>query len=147
MLLYIYKRGRRYRANTSQVARDMDMSDGNVNQYVNDLKQSGYLKTVPKGGVEYFRVTARGQLSLYPVLLPRLLTLFVMIVGLAQILWAEPVLLTGSWVVSPYVPLASGLILFGFADSLLWAEGKMDDYLIESKWSPSDQSTPSTEQS
>jgi predicted transcriptional regulator len=144
VLFYIYKRGRRYRANVSQVAKDLDLSDGNVNQYVNDLKRSGYLRTTPKGGTEYFRVTWKGQLSLYPLLLPRLLTLFVMVVGLAQILWAEPALLTGTWIVTPYTLLASGLILVGFAAVLLWAENRMDLYLIESKWSSGDQRTPST---
>lgn len=39
VLFYIYKRGRRYRANVSQVSRDPDLSDGNVNQYENRLKR------------------------------------------------------------------------------------------------------------
>ncbi len=144
VLFYIFKRGRRYKANTSQVARDMDLADGNINQYVNDLKLGGFLETVPRGGVEYFRVTWKGQLSLYPLLLPRLLTLFVMVVGLAQILWAEPVLLTGTWIITPYALLASGLILIGFAAILLWAENRMDEYLIESSWSSGDQKGTST---
>ena len=37
VLFYIMKKGRKYRANISQVARDMGLSDGNVNLYVIDL--------------------------------------------------------------------------------------------------------------
>jgi predicted transcriptional regulator len=145
VLFYIMKRGRKYRANISQVARDMELSDGNVNQYVNDLKAAGLLKVVQKGGVEYFRVTWKGQISLYPLLLPRLLTLFVVVIALAQISWAEPVLLTGRWTVSPWLLVASGLILVTFAAILWWAENRMDEFLLEAKWSSGRQKASSAE--
>lgn len=145
VLFYIMKRGKKYRANISQVARDMELSDGNVNQYVNDLKAAGLLKEVPKGGTEYYRVTWRGQISLYPVLLPRLLTLFVVVVALAQIMWAEPVILTGRWTVSPWLLVTSGVILIVFSGILWWAENKMDDFLLEAKWSPTRQKELSAE--
>jgi len=101
VLLYILKRGGKYRANISQLARDMNASNGNVNKYVNELKDKGYLKVVIKGDVEYFRVTLRGQLSLYPILLPRLLTYLIMIIALTMIIWSEFPLLLGRWILSP----------------------------------------------
>jgi len=137
VLFYILKKGRKYRANISQVARDMSTSDGNVNLYVNQLKDEGYLKVIRKKDVEYFRVTLRGQVSLYPILLPRLLTYFVMIVGFTLILWAEPPLLLGRWILSPSVLLFTGILLLVFSVVLLWAERKMDTYLLESHWASS----------
>jgi predicted transcriptional regulator len=145
VLFHILKHGRKYRANISQVARDMDASDGNVNQYVNDLKTAGLLKVVKKGGVEYFRVTWKGQISLTPVILPRLLTLFVMVVGLTQVLWAEIYFVNRAWVPSPTLLLISGSIITGFAVVLYWAENKMDAFLLESKGASSKQRTSSTE--
>jgi predicted transcriptional regulator len=132
VLLYILKRGGKYRANISQLARDMNASNGNVNKYVNELKDKGYLKVVIKGDVEYFRVTLRGQLSLYPILLPRLLTYLIMIIALTMIIWSEFPLLLGRWILSPYVLLFMGLTLLVFSSVLLWAENKMDRYLLES---------------
>ena len=123
----------------------MDLSDGNVNQYVNDLRATGLLNVVQKGGVEYFRVTWKGQVSLYPLLLPRLLTLFVVVIALAQISWAEPVLLTGRWTVSPWLLVASGLILVAFAAILWWAENRMDEFLLEAKRSSGRHKPSSTE--
>ncbi len=145
VLFYILKRGRKYKANISQVARDMDASDGNVNQYVNDLKAAGLLKVVQKGGVEYFRVTWKGQVSLTPVILPRLLTLFVMVVGLTQILWAEIYFVDRAWALSPTLLLASGSIITGFALVLYWAENRMDAFLLESKAASGGQKATSTE--
>lgn len=133
VLFHILKKGREYRANISQVARDMDASDGNINQYVNELKDKGYLKVVRKGDVEYFRVTLRGQTSLYPILLPRLLTYFVMILAFTLIIWSEPPLLLGRWTLSPYVLLFTGIVLLVFSGVLLWAERRMDAYLLESR--------------
>jgi predicted transcriptional regulator len=132
VLLYILKKGSKYRANISQLARDMNASNGNINQYVNELKNIGYLKVVAKGDVEYFRVTLRGQISLYRILLPRLLTLLIMIIALTMIIWSEFPLLLGRWILSPYVLLFMGLTLFIFSSILLWAENKMDRYLLES---------------
>ena len=145
VLFHILKRGRKYRANISQVARDMDASDGNVNQYVNDLKAVGLLKIVQKGGVEYFRVTWKGQISLTPVILPRLLTLFVMVIGLTQVLWAEIYFVNRAWVPSPTLLLTSGSIITVFALVLYWAENKMDAFLLESKVGSGEQKAPSVE--
>jgi hypothetical protein len=147
VLFYIMKRGTKYRANISQVARDMGVADGNVNQYVNDLKAARFLKVVQKGDAEFFKVTWRGQISLYPVLLPRLLTLFMVVVAFAQITWAEPVILTGRWMVSPWLLVASGAILLVFAVILWWAENKMDDYLLEARWVSGEQRASSAGQS
>jgi predicted transcriptional regulator len=147
VLFHILKHGRKYRANISQVARDMNASDGNVNQYVNDLKAAGLLKVVQKGGVEYFRVTWKGQVSLTPVILPRFVTLFVMVVGLTQVLWAEIYLVNRAWVPTPTLLLTSGSIITGFALVLYWAENRMDYFLLEPKSVSSKQKASSTEKS
>ena len=132
VLFFIFKKGKNYRANISQVARDMHASDGNINQYVNQLIEKGYLKVVRKRGVEYFRVTLKGEANLYPILLPRLLTYFIMIVAFALIIWSEPPLLFGQWTISPYVLLFTALVLLVFSGIMLWTESKMDAYLLES---------------
>jgi predicted transcriptional regulator len=145
VLFHILKMGRKYQANISQVARDMGLSDGNVNAYVHQLMDAGHLKMVRKGGAEYFKVTWKGQISLYPVILPRLLAYFEMVVGLTQILWAELSFLNRGWIPSPSLLLASGLIITGFAIILHWAENEMDDYLLESRMVSGEQKVVSTE--
>lgn len=137
VLFHIFKKGRNYRVNISNVARDLKASDGNMNQYVHDLQNVGYLRVVRRREGEFFRVTRRGQISLFPVILPRLIAIFITVFGSVLVALAVPEVLARNWVLSTLELFAVGLTLIGLSVLLLWAVLRMEDNLLESKWSSS----------
>jgi hypothetical protein len=103
---------------------------GNFNASVNELVAEGRLKRFEKGGKMYLKITWRGEAAIMPLILPKLLILFVMVVSLALISETVPALV-GTAALPPDLILEIGLVLLVFSVLGLFLVHRMEAFLLE----------------
>lgn len=118
--------------NLSQLARKWGFPSGGGHfpLYVNELAEKGYLKRVEKNGKRYIRITGRGEIAIFPLILPKLLMVFTMIVALALIDEVIPPLMVRVPLDPDYI-LAIGLLLLGFSLVGFFMINRMEKFLLK----------------
>lgn len=104
-------------------------SSGHFGEYVDQLVQSGHLRRFNRNGKAYIRLTWKGEIAVLPLLLPKLLMLFILVVSLS--LFTEATLALGGH--APDLPeiimaIAVTLLVFSFAG--LFLENRLEKFLL-----------------
>jgi hypothetical protein len=102
---------------------------GRFNIYVNELVRDGYLKRYSKRGKGYLKITFRGEIAILPLIMPRLLMLFTLVLSLTLFDECIPPLFTGG-TVSLGLIATIGSILLVFSLLGLFMLNRMEKFLL-----------------
>jgi hypothetical protein len=103
---------------------------GRFNTNLNQLAEQGYLKRFERHGKRYLKITFRGEVAILPLLLPRLLFLFTLVVAMALFTVSLPAAI-GGLAVPAWTVATMGAVLFVFAVVGLRMIGRLDKLLLK----------------
>jgi membrane protein implicated in regulation of membrane protease activity len=105
---------------------------GNFKEWIDELVQKGSLKRFTKNGRNYLKITRQGEISIVPLILPKIFTLFILLVsviliGETVLTWMHPVAILSF----PLLILMIGLILLVFSILTFFLVNRMESFLLE----------------
>jgi hypothetical protein len=103
---------------------------GHFPGYVNELAETGYLKRFAKNEKSYIRITAKGEIAILPLILPKLLILFNLVVSV--VLVDEAILSkAGHASLLPDYILTIGFVLLIFSLIGFYMLNRMEKFLLK----------------